>query len=132
MFTEDDYPLLLVILAAAVAWLASELYRRRHPVARRKSSDFRREATRDLFELELDSGDVVTFSDPNRLPSQDAFTLYRESDPERQLRALLNDDDWGKFWDEYRERPVDETNALSESVQSHYGANRGERRSSPS
>lgn len=101
-------------------------------MVRRKSSGYHREATKEPFELELENGTVVTFKNPNTLPTENAFDLARETDPERSLRVLLGDDDWAKFWDEYRHRPVSETNALTEDVMAFYGANRPERRSSAS
>lgn len=92
----------------------------------RKSRDFRREATRVPYELELDDGNVVTFQDPNRLTTRSAFELTREEDPEKVLGILLGKDFDG-FWREWGEYPVDQTNALIEDVMSYYGADQGKR-----
>lgn len=90
----------------------------------RRSKDFRREATRVPYELELDNGTEVIFQDPNRLTTRSAFELSREEDPEKVLRILLGKD-FDAFWTEWAEFPVDQTNALIEDVMSHYGASPG-------
>ncbi|MCA1671186.1 MAG: hypothetical protein LC799_02905 [Actinobacteria bacterium] len=101
-------------------------------MTRRKSSSFRQEALKEPYELELDTGEVVVFLDPNQLPTKSAFDLAREDDPERALRMMIRDGDWDKFWAEYRTRPQGETNATLEDAMEYYGANRAKRRSSAS
>lgn len=100
---------------------------------RKSRRDYAREAKVPPFELELESsvdGDTafVTFKNPNRLESESAFELNRETDPEMQIRALLSEDDYAAWWAEWRTAPVEETNALLEDVLEHYGASRGKPR----
>lgn len=99
-------------------------------MARRKSSDFRQQATKEPYELELESGETVVFLDPNQMETESSFDLSREDDPERALRLMIKEGDWGKFWAEYRTRPQGETNATLEDAMEYYGANRAKRRSS--
>jgi len=131
MVTEADYPLLLTILTAVLAWLASELDRTRRGKMARKSSDFRREATKLPYQLELENGETVTFQDPNRLTTRSAFELAAERDPEKVLRTLLGKD-FTTFWAEFGERPAEETNAVIEDATSYYGVNPGKLGNSPS
>lgn len=99
---------------------------------RKSRRDYVKEATAAPFELELSEpfGDktYVVFKNPNRLETESAFDLARETDAELQLRALLSDEDYSAWWAEWRTAPVDETNALLEDVLDHYGANRGKPR----
>jgi hypothetical protein len=104
---------------------------------RRTSRSFRKEATRDPFELELEPPEVagpddetpfVTFRDPGKLPAESAFDMARMNDPEVMLRKLLSEDDFATFWAEWRTRPVDELNDLIDDVMEHYGAERGKPR----
>lgn len=90
----------------------------------RKSSSFRKEATRTPYELELEDGTTVVFGDPNRLTTKSAFELAKEEDPEKILRLLLGKD-FDALWAEFSERPVDETNALIEDAMEFYGASPG-------
>jgi len=97
---------------------------------RKTRRNYHKEATRELFELDLDNPieggpQFVTFRDPNKLETGTAFSLARTADPEDQLRILLSDEDFAAFWAEWRTEPVDETNALLEDVLKHYGVDRG-------
>jgi len=97
---------------------------------RKSRRDYVREAKVPPFQLDLDNpveggATYVTFKNPNRLETESAFDLARETDPEMQFRALLSDEDYAAFWAEWRSAPVDETNALLEDVLEHYGASRG-------
>jgi hypothetical protein len=105
-------------------------------MAVRKSSEYRRVATKEPFDLELDgrhedgSPILVRFIDPQDHTNEDAFQLARKTDAEDQVRSMLSDDDWLLFWAEWRTRTTGELNDLLEDVMEYYGANRGERRSS--
>lgn len=100
---------------------------------RKSRRNYAQESRRTPFELTLDSVEVepgaeaafVTFKDPNKLETADAFALARSSDPEQQIRLLLSVEDFDRFWSEWATAPIDETNALLEDVLDHYGANRG-------
>lgn len=92
---------------------------------RKSRRDFTRETKRPPYELDLDDGEFVTFMDPNKLPTDSAFDLAREADPEIALRKLLSEEDFAVWWAEWRKVPIDETNALLDDVLEHYGANRG-------
>ena len=72
MLREADVPVLLAIGVAGVWALAYELHARRRDkvMARRKSSDFRQQATKEPYELELDSGEIVVFLDPNQIANE--------------------------------------------------------------
>lgn len=109
-------------------------------VARRKSSEYRREATAEPFELELDGRNedgspvVIVFGDPNDMENETAFDLAIEENPRESLRKMLlrktvegREDDWQwrAFWAEWRTRKVGELNDLLADVMSHYGADRG-------
>ena len=100
------------------------------PMARRKASDYRREATHEPFDLELDTTDengepvVVEFADPSRLPTDTAFDLATLTDPREVLERLLGPH-FDKFWAEWRFRPLNETNELVADVMEHYGADLG-------
>ena len=99
---------------------------------RRTRRDYVREAKEQPFELELSDpvGDktFVVFRNPNRLPTESAFDLARETDAELPLRALLSDEDYAAWWAEWRHAPVDETNELLEDEMEHYGTSRGKPR----
>jgi hypothetical protein len=100
---------------------------------RKNRRDFKREASRSPFELSLENPiegrpDYVTFKDPNKLDTRDAYDLQRTADGEEQLRLLLSEDDFAAFWDEWSTAPIDETNALLEEVFEHYGVSPGKRR----
>lgn len=104
-------------------------------MARKSRRDFKREAVRDPYELDLENsngnGEYVTFKDPNRLSTEDAFELNREDDPQKILQLLLGKD-FDPFWDEWRSAPVDECNALIDDVLEHYGiGDRGKPRKLP-
>ncbi len=88
---------------------------------KRKSSEFRREAVKEPFELELDDGGTVVFRDPSEMSSEDAFRAAKSSDPEEALRLLLGHD-WVVFWQEWRHRPVGELTDLNKAVGEHYDA----------
>lgn len=97
---------------------------------RKSRRDFAKESGKKPYELDLDSppdghAGYVTFLNPNRLATETANELNRETDLELQLRALLSEDDFDLFWAEWRSVPVDETGALIEEIMDHYGANRG-------
>lgn len=94
---------------------------------RRSSRNYKKESTRDPFELELDDPveggpTFVTFLDPNKLDTESSFDMARMNDAEDMLRKLLSGDDFAAFWAEWRKRPIDETNDLIEDVLKHYGA----------
>lgn len=105
-------------------------------MAVRKSSEYRRVATKEPFDLELDGrhGDgspiVVRFIDPQTHKNSDAFEMARVTDPEEQVRSFLSEDDWLLFWAEWADRTTGDLNMLIEDVQEYYGMNRGERRGS--
>lgn len=91
-------------------------------MARRKSSEYRTQATKEPFEVELEDGTVVTLADPNRLGAASAFELANERDPKRVLELLLGED-FPAFWAEFASRPTQEVNELIDDSMSHYGAN---------
>lgn len=95
----------------------------------RKSDFYKREARKEPFQVELDNGEVVTFKNPNRLPTHSAFDLATTTDPHEVCQILLGDD-FEPFWAEWRDRPMDETDALIDDVMDHYGAGRGKQRNS--
>jgi hypothetical protein len=103
---------------------------------RRTSSSFRKEATREPFDLVLDEAErlpdgeypVVTFLDPNRIESESSFDMARMNDAELMLRNLLSEDDFATFWSVWRKKPIEEMNGLIEDVMEHYGAERGKPR----
>jgi hypothetical protein len=99
-------------------------------MVRKSRRDFAKESGKKPYELALDNPvegqpDFITFKNPNRLDTESAFELNRETDAEMQLRALLSEDDWAAFWAEWRTAPVEETNDLLDEVLAHYGVNRG-------
>jgi hypothetical protein len=96
-------------------------------VAIRKSSEYRRESKRELFQIELDNGTLVTFADPNRLDTEAAYRLADSASPKANLQALLGDE-FDVFWNEYRHHPVEECEAVVEDVLEHYGADVGKLR----
>lgn len=120
-----DWALILTILSAALGALALELHITRREIMARKSSEFRKEATKFPYELELEDGSTVTFQDPNRLSTKSAFELS-EANPKDALKLLLGKD-FAKFWEEFSERPAEETNAVLEDVMEWYGAEMGKR-----
>lgn len=88
------------------------------------------EARRSPFELELDhpksdGKSYVTFRDPNKLATKDAFALSSTEDPVKVLKLLLSEEDYDAFWAEWADAPVDETGALLDDVMEHYGADKG-------
>jgi hypothetical protein len=94
---------------------------------RRSSRDYKKESTRDPFELDLDDPidggpTFVTFYDPNKVETESSFDMARANDAEVMLRKLLSEDDFAAFWSEWRKKPIDETTALIEDVMKHYGA----------
>jgi hypothetical protein len=68
------------------------------------------------------------FKNIHRLPSESAFDLNRETDPEVIFRALLSEEDYAAWWAEWKSVPVEETNALLKDIQEHYGAEPGKPR----
>lgn len=93
---------------------------------RRSSRHYKKEATRDPFELELENPveggpEYVTFIDPGRIDTESSFDLARMGDSEMMLRKMLSDEDFPAFWAEWRKKPIDETNELIEDVLKHYG-----------
>lgn len=122
LFAGADVPTLLALLVLAVGVLARELYTRRLDKMPRRSADFRREATKIPYDMELEDGRVVVFQDPNRLTTRSAFELAKEQDPEVVLKKLLGSH-FDAFWSEFGDRPQDETNAVIEDVMTYYGAN---------
>lgn len=86
-----------------------------------KSSQFRKEATRAKFEVELEDGTVVTFRDVNKLPTASAFDIATM--PPKDIFKTLLGDDFDPFWAEFGDRPQDETMAVLEAAMTHYGAN---------
>lgn len=96
---------------------------------RKSRRNYKQEVTKPPFELDLDEpvGEktFVTFSDPNKMDTESAFTLARTPDPFVLARALLSDEDYQLWWAEWSGTPVDETNALIEDVFKHYGADLG-------
>ena len=121
-----------VLIAIGVAEVVRVLTSGAQKVARKKSSSFRQQATKEPYELELDSGEIVVFLDPNQMETESSFDLAREDDPERALRLMIREGDWDKFWAEYRTRPQGETNATLEDAMEYYQVNRAKRRSSAS
>lgn len=89
-------------------------------MTRTKSSTYRREATRDLFELELDNGAVVVFQDPNKLPTGSVWELNRNETLEGWYQTLLSEADYKQWWDEYEHRPQEETVALQVDVMTFF------------
>lgn len=94
---------------------------------RKSRRDYKKEASREVFELDLDDPveggpTFVTFKDPNRLESESAFDIARMNDAELSIRSLLSEDDYPPFWAEWRKAPIEELNALLEDVQQHYGS----------
>jgi hypothetical protein len=92
--------------------------------------DYKQEARREPFTLELDTPveggpTFVTFLDPSKVATEDAFALGRSPDAETTLRSLLSDEDYEAWFREWRQAPADETNALLEDIQRHYGADPG-------
>lgn len=116
--THADVPLLLTIGVLGVWALVYELHTRRIQMARRKSTDYKVEATRELFELELETGDVVTFRDPNKLETESVW----HSDPslEAWYKTMLSERDHEKWWNEYKAKPQEETVALQADVMAHF------------
>jgi hypothetical protein len=101
---------------------------------RKSRRDFKKESTRPVYELDLENPpeggpEFVTFKDPNRLETDSAFEMARETDPEVVLRKLLSEQDYVLWWAEWRKAPINETNELLEDIQEHYGAAPGKRRS---
>jgi hypothetical protein len=94
--------------------------------------DYRKESTREPFQLQLDNPpeggpEYVTFLDPKRLESQSAFDLDLMR-PMEIFQTLLTPEEFELWWEEWRTAPVEETNALLDDVQKHYGAEPGKRR----
>lgn len=94
---------------------------------RRSSRNYKIETTREPFELDLDDPieggpTFVTFLDPNKLKSESAFDIARLNDAELSIRSLLSEEEYPAFWAEWREKPIEELNALLEDVQKHYGS----------
>jgi hypothetical protein len=87
-------------------------------MTRYNRNDFILKDKRDAFELELDSGEVVEFVDPNRLPAEDSFALETASSQE-SLRILLGDS-FDYFWAEWKTRPIGELNLLTDAVVAHF------------
>lgn len=97
---------------------------------RKSRRDFFIESRRSPYELELDhpkedGRSYVTFKDPNKLPTRDAFALSNDEDPVRVVKLLLSEADFDAFWAEWADVPVDETGKLLEDVMEHYGADKG-------
>lgn len=87
-------------------------------MTRYNRNDFLLKDKRDPFELELESGEVVEFIDPNRLPAEDSFALETASSQE-SLNMLLGDS-FDKFWAEWKSRPIGELNLLTNAVVAHF------------
>jgi hypothetical protein len=98
---------------------------------RKTRRDFKKEAVREPFELDLENPpeggpEFITFRDPNKLETDDAFLLDLMR-PAEVFQLLLSDEDYKLWWEEWRAAPIEETNALLEDVQKHYGADPGKR-----
>jgi hypothetical protein len=94
---------------------------------RRSRRDYKKEATRDPFQLTLEEPveggpEFVTFIDPNKIPTESSFDMARSNDAELMLRKMLSDEDFAAWWAEWRTAPIEETTALLEDVMDHYGA----------
>lgn len=99
---------------------------------RKSRRDFRKETTREPFQLDLENPpeggpEFVTFLDPNKLETDSAFDLDLMR-PAEVFQHLLSPSEFDLWWEEWRTAPVEETNALLEDVQKHYGADRGKLR----
>lgn len=99
-------------------------------MARKSRRSYRSESTREPFELELETPPeghpgYVTFLDPNRIPTISAFDLARAGDSQEVLQHLLSEEDYKVWWAEWAAAPVEETRALIEDVQKHYGVDPG-------
>lgn len=94
---------------------------------RKSRRDYKKEATREPFQLALDDPieggpEFVTFIDPGQIGTQSSFDLARTNDAELMLRNMLSEEDFAAWWAEWRDAPIDETTALLEDVMQHYGA----------
>jgi hypothetical protein len=85
------------------------------------SRDYHAEATREPFELSLDSGEVVTVRDPTRIPGMSVFTLVQIRDPQ-PLLAILLDDAFNTAWVELSTWEWVEVTNLVDAVFAHFGA----------
>jgi hypothetical protein len=98
---------------------------------RKSRRDYKNETTRDPYELNLDNPTedgrtFVTFRNPNKLESESAFDLDLMR-PAAVFELLLSEEEYKAWWAEWRTAPIEETNALLEDVQIHYGATPGKR-----
>lgn len=81
------------------------------------------ETARGSFELELDSGAVLTLADPTRVVGVSVFTLAESNDVRSVLATLLGEQ-FAEAWAELSLWPAEETTALLDDVFAHYGAPR--------
>jgi len=93
-------------------------------MAVKKSTQYKIEGTRETFQLELKSGDIITFGDPNKISTEKADDLARAG-ASKIFKMLLSDEEYAKFWEEFRSTPQEETGALLNDVMEHYGASPG-------
>lgn len=96
---------------------------------RRTRRDYKKEVTREPFELELENPveggpEFVTFRDPNKLDSESAFDMDLMR-PKEVVELLLSKEDHQAWWREWRSAPIEETNDLLKEVHKHYGADPG-------
>lgn len=97
---------------------------------RKTSRDFVKEAAHEPYELDLDNPPeghpgFVTFKNPVKIETGSAFDIARSQDSEQIAQALLSPEDYKAWWAEWECKPIDETMALLEDAQKHYGADPG-------
>jgi hypothetical protein len=108
---------------------------------RRKKRHYRNEAVRPPFDLECelkDDGspyedgetpDCIRFHDFQKLPLEDGFSFLEisQSNPRRALEMLVGDDQWDRFWAEWRrDMDFEAGQELMRDVIEHFsGASRG-------
>lgn len=97
---------------------------------RKAKRDFIKELTAEPYEVELENPPAggptyVTFKSPEKMATGAAFDIARSQDAEEIAKALLSEGDYELWWAEWKTMPVDETMALLQDVQQHYGADPG-------
>ncbi len=137
------------LLAAVLAGLAGwAVYILKHPETRmaattpvrRKKRHFRIEATKPPFEIELelreDGTPIPEGEEPEwmplrgiqELPGYDGFELVRiaQTDPQQALRILVGEDNWPRFWAEYRNETFGSLQRLmNEAIEHSTGTSAG-------
>lgn len=93
---------------------------------RRSIADFRKEAAKELYELELSDGTVAVVRPSSDLSIEDGIASSRwiteqdgPSPLERQMRTMLGDN-YEQFWDDMKSQPRYVLDAFVAEVDAHY------------